>query len=164
MRGNFTTNRNGANNPNYKDGRKNTRLYRIYGNMLTRCYNSQSPQFHNYGGRGITVCEEWRNDFKVFYEWSMQHGYDDTLTIDRIDNNKSYSPDNCRWATVREQSINRRNNHIALLHGECKTLCEWCELYNINYKTVRDRLKRGWNYEKALITPVDVRFRRKVIV
>lgn len=164
MRGNFITDRNGINNPNYKDGRKKTRLYRIYRNVLTRCYNSNSAQFHYYGGRNISVCDEWLNDFKSFYDWSMSHGYNDTLTIDRIDNTKGYSPDNCRWVTMQTQSINRRNNHFVTLHDECKPLCEWCEIYNINYKTVRDRLKRGWDYEKALITPVDVRFRKKVVV
>ena len=161
---NFTKNQRGSNNPNYKDGRTDTRLYRIYRNMLTRCYNSKSMYFNRYGGRGITVCEEWRNDFKSFYEWSMSHGYDDTLTIDRIDNNKGYSPDNCRWITHGEQSANRCNNHIVILNGESRTLSEWCGIYDINYKTVRDRLRRGWSYEKALTAPVDVRFRKRVVV
>lgn len=161
MRGNFTTDRNGCKNPNYKDGRKSTRLYRIYNNILTRCNNEKSTYYKRYGGRGITVCEEWKIDFQSFYDWSMDNGYRDDLTIDRIDNDGNYEPSNCRWVTIKEQSVNRSNNHFVSLNGEVKTLCEWCELYNINYKTVRDRLKRGWSYEKSLTEPVQIKFRKK---
>lgn len=163
MRGNFITDRNGSKNPNYKDGRKYMRLYRIYRNILTRCYNNHSDSYTYYGARGITVCEEWINDFKAFYDWSMSHGYNDTLTIDRICVNGNYEPSNCRWATVRVQALNRRNNKIITIKNDTKTLTEWCELYGINYKTVQDRLRRGWDVEKALKTHVDTRFRKKVV-
>lgn len=133
MRGNFVTDRRGVNNPNYLDGRKNTRLYSIYYNMITRCYNKNTSNYHRYGGRGIRVNEDWLLDFSEFKQWSMENGYQDNLTLDRINN-------------------------------ETKTLIDWCELYNINYGTVRDRLKRGWSYEKALLTQVDTRFRRKKVV
>ena len=114
-RGNSLTDRKGDKNPNYKHGLKNTRLFRIWVNMKTRCYNS---------------------------------------------NAKGYK--NCRWATNKIQSTNRRNNHLYTINGETKALSLWCEQFNINYKTVRDRLKRKWKIETALSYPVNIKFRRKV--
>ena len=86
----------------------NTRLYNVWSAMKQRCYYPKHKDYYNYGGRGITVCDEWKDDFKAFYDWSMSHGYRDDLSIDRKDNDKGYSPDNCRWATAREQRINQR--------------------------------------------------------
>lgn len=164
MRGNFITDRNGVKNPNYKHGLRKTRLYRIYQNVISRCYNPNATHYKNYGVRGITVCDEWRRDFMSFYNWSMSNGYNDTLSIDRIDNDGNYEPSNCRWVDCRIQSLNRSNNHVVRLNDECKPLIEWCEIYKINYRTVQDRLKRGWDYKKALTTPVDTRFKRKVVI
>lgn len=163
MQGNFITDRKGTKNPNYKHGKRNTRLFSIWINMLTRCSNKNTKAYNYYGGRGITVCDEWKNSFNSFYDWSMNNGYESNLTIDRIDVNGNYSPDNCRWTTIKTQANNRRNNHYVNINGVVRTLTEWCELYGINYRTVQDRLKRGWSVEKALLTPVDTRFRKKVV-
>ena len=93
-----------------KHGLHNTRLHRIWGAMKTRCCNENFKRFSDYGGRGITVCDEWKNDFMSFYKWSIENGYSDKLTIDRINVNGNYEPSNCRWATVAEQNKNKRNS------------------------------------------------------
>ena len=163
MRGNFITDKNGSNNPNYKDGRKGTRLYKIYDNMKTRCYNPNSNAYDRYGGRGITVCSEWLNDFSTFKEWALSHGYRDDLTIERIDVNGNYTPDNCTWATYKDQANNRRSNQLETIDGVTKNLTEWAEFYGINIKTVRDRLLRGWDLKRALTTPADPKYRKRAV-
>ena len=131
-------------------GKRNTRLYSIWHSMKARCYNPKHKFYKIYGERGIIVCREWLNDFQAFYDWAMSHGYSDGLTIDRIDNNKGYAPENCRWATQKEQCNNLRTNRHYVVNGETRTLPEWCELFNIDYGKAKNRLRNGWSIEEAL--------------
>lgn len=135
-----------------KHGLSNTRLHKIWHSMYCRCYYPTTNQYKNYGGRGIKVCEEWKHTegFINFYNWAINNGYKENLTLDRIDNNKGYCPENCRWKTPKEQSNNRRNNVCYTFNGETKTSKQWCELYNVSQTTLLDRLKRGWTLEQAL--------------
>lgn len=158
MRGNFNR-YYGESNSHYKDGRKGTRLYRIFYNMMARCTNPNVKSYPRYGGRGIRICPEW-SDFSAFQEWALSHGYADNLTIDRIDNDGDYEPSNCRWVTMKEQSSNTSRNRNVTLHGVTKLLDDWSRYYGINPKTVRDRLRRGWELERALTTPIDMRWTR----
>lgn len=135
-----------------KHGLSNTRLHRIWHSMYCRCYYKSTNQYKNYGGKGIKVCEEWKHieGFVNFYNWAMANGYRDGLTLDRIDNEKNYSPQNCRWVTYKQQCRNRTNNVYYTFKGETKTSKEWCEIYNISQTTLNDRLKRNWTLEQAL--------------
>lgn len=136
-------------------GKRNTRLYNIYQHMRARCYNINNKDYNSYGGRGIKICDEWKNDFLSFYNWSMNNGYQDDLTIDRIDVNGNYEPKNCRWATRLVQNNNKRNLHYITYKGVTKTLSEWCTYFNLNYNTIERRINHfNWSIEKALTTPI----------
>lgn len=116
-----------------------------------RCYNDNAINYKDYGARGIAVCSEWLHDFQAFYEWSISHGYSDNLTIDRIDANKYYSPNNCQWVDMKQQARNRRSNRNYTINGETHCLMDWCELLNIEYKKVWARLNQlGWNIYDSL--------------
>lgn len=136
-----------------KHGMSKTKLYTVWAHMIQRCENPNSRDYQEYGGRGITVCNEWRNSFEVFRDWAITSGYNDTLTLDRISVNGNYDPLNCRWATQKEQQNNRRNNHIVEYNGEKHTLSEWSEIIKINQDVLFARLKLGWSIEKTLTTP-----------
>lgn len=129
------------------------RIRRIWSGIIRRCDNPETEFYYRYGGRGIIICDEWR-DFEVFYEWALSNGYGDNLTIDRIDNDGNYEPSNCRWATWKEQANNRSNNHIVTYNGKSQTLSLWAEEVNIPFKALQLRLKNGWSIEKALNTPL----------
>lgn len=137
-------------NANTTHGKRHTRIYGIWKTMKTRCYNKHSEKYKNYGSRSIVVCDEWKHDFEAFYNWAMDNNYRDDLTIDRIDNNKGYSPDNCKWSTPKQQVRNRRNTVRLTYNGETKSLAEWSEILNLNYHTVYDRYKHGWNTKDIL--------------
>lgn len=126
-----------------------TRLYREWKSMLRRC----SEKYHKpelYYKKGIRVCSEWEV-FEVFAEWAMSHGYRDDLTLDRIDGNKGYSPENCRWATQKEQANNTSVNVNITINGETRTLKQWSEFYGLPYSTVKARLRNGWPVERLFI-------------
>lgn len=137
-------------------GKSKSRLYRIWGGIKTRCYNPNIEAYVNYGGRGILMCEEWKNDFQSFYEWAIENGYSEELTIDRIDNNKNYEPSNCRWANMKAQNSNRRNTIKFVYNGEEKTLHELAEDHNISYKKLYKRVhNRKMSIEEALENEVE---------
>lgn len=136
-------------------GKRDTRIYSIWCHMKARCYNINEPRYKDYGWRGIKICDEWLTDFMVFFDWAMSHGYNDTLTIDRIDVNGNYEPNNCRWITLKQQQENKRNSLKFTYKGETHCLREWCNILNINYKTVHKRIHvHKWDIEKALFTSI----------
>lgn len=114
---------------------KYPKLYRVWRTMLHRCEDPKREKYKDYGGRGITVCEEWKDPSK-FATWSFANGYADGLQIDRIDNNAGYCPQNCRWVTAKENSRNRRNTVLLSVNGETKSVAEWCETINVSPYTV----------------------------
>ena len=136
-------------------GLRNTRLNYIWRGMKNRCYNPNSKKYPIYGGRGIIVCDEWKNNFKSFYNWAKNNGYKENLTIDRINVNGNYEPSNCRWATAKEQANNRTNSHVLTFNNETHTLSEWSRITGICRLTLFTRLKRGWSIKRALTIPVN---------
>lgn len=141
-------------------GNMNYRLYRIWSAMKTRCYNNKHISYQGYGGRGITICEEWLVSFDNFERWSLNNGYLDELTIDRIDNNKNYEPSNCRWVDMQTQAANRRNNRMDTVKvtafGETKAVRSWlldsrCSVKSMT--TIVYRIGAGWTPEEAISKP-----------
>lgn len=131
------------------------RLYHIWCLMLARCSNQNRPEYIHYGGRGIKVCKEWINDYSVFRQWALSNGYADNLSIDRIDVNGNYCPDNCRWATAKMQANNQRTNRFLSFNGQTLTLSEWADKTKINQDAIYGRLKRGWTIEQSLTIPLN---------
>ena len=135
---------------NARHGGCGTRLYRIFRSMRERCERPRHMHYANYGGRGIKVCPEWRGNFAAFREWATSHGYADNLSIDRIDNDRGYSPDNCRWVDTRAQGNNRRTCHLLTVSGQTHTISQWAKLTGIGKTTIKERMRRGWSAERAL--------------
>lgn len=135
------------------DKPQQSRLHDIWLSMRNRCSCKKGKSYKNYAQRGITICEEWK-DFNVFFKWAINNGYHPSLSIDRIDGTKGYSPDNCRWATPTEQTNNVRTNVHLTLNGVTHTMSEWSRLLNINWNTLHTRHYKGWSDEKILTTPV----------
>ena len=134
--------------------KRTKRLTNIYSMMKQRCYNTNSQNFKYYGGKGVSVCDEWRNNSQAFYDWAMTHGYKDGLTLDRIDNDGNYEPSNCRWVTMKEQDNHRSNNVILTLNGESHTIPEWSEILGIKQHVIRNRINRGCSVENTLMRKV----------
>ena len=128
------------------------RLYRIWKHMRNRCNNKNNEAYHNYGGRGIKVCGEW-NDYLVFKKWAIANGYNDSLTIDRIDVNGDYEPLNCRWVTRKQQNHNQRKNIILTYRGVSKTASQWADDLGMTRSCIYHRIERGWDVKKIIETP-----------
>ena len=137
-----------------KHGLRNHPLFRVWYGMKRRCYDKNEKEYHNYGGRGISVCDEWRNDFLTFYNWATENGYSADLTIDRIDVDGNYEASNCRWATQKEQQRNRRNNRRITISGETKLMAEWAEESGITGGLIAARISRHWDEGYLLIPPI----------
>lgn len=120
----------GKDSCSYKHGETKTRLYQIWNMMRQRCENPKQHAFNDYGGRGIKVCCEWK-DFETFRDWALSNNYNDNLTIDRINNDGNYCPENCRWTTIAKQARNRRSNRFITYKGETHCINEWCEKLKI---------------------------------
>jgi hypothetical protein len=123
---------------NYKHGYSVThpRLFGVWESMRSRCNNPNREKYKDYGARGIKVCDEWQMSAKAFCEWSLANGYSEGLQLDRIDNDKGYSPDNCRWVTPKQNSRNRRNTVMLNVNGTTKSVAEWCETINVSPFTI----------------------------
>jgi hypothetical protein len=126
------------------------RLFAIWKQMKRRCCDQKAKDFSRYGARGIIVCNEWANNYEAFKEWAFQNGYGESLSIDRIDNNKGYFPENCRWETPKGQSRNLRSNHLFTFNGKTQCIAAWAEEFGIRYGLVGLRISRGWPVEQAL--------------
>lgn len=129
-------------------------LYRKYIHMKDRCYNPNDKRYHRYGGRGIKVCDEWLNNYQSFENWSLQNGYVNGLTIDRINNDGDYEPSNCRYVTFSENSKKKSTTKYFTYNGKTQNLTDWCKELNLKYYTVLCRIRAGWNFEKAILEPV----------
>ena len=131
-------------------GMSTSRQYRIWNAMKERCQCTTNKQYKDYGERGIVVCDEWKDSFESFYDWAMSNGYADHLTLDRIDTNGNYCPDNCRWSTSKEQNSNKRNNHILTHNGKSQTIQQWSEETGIPFTTLLYRVTNDWPIESVL--------------
>lgn len=138
-------------NPNY--GESQTRLYTVWTNMKSRVRNPNDPAYSDYGGRGIQICEEWM-DFQKFKRWAIESGYNDSLTIDRVDVNGDYCPENCRWTTRTVQNNNTRRNHTLTVNGRTMTVAEWAKETGVSRLTLHQRIKNGWSDEDVILKPI----------
>lgn len=136
-----------------KHGMSESRLYRTWKNMKARCSNERVLCYPHYGGRGIAVCEEWQNSFEAFRDWALANGYRDNLTIDRIDVNGNYCPDNCQWVSMKTQCENRSNNNLLKLDGETQPVSVWAERIGVSADLLYSRKRKGWTDERILKTP-----------
>lgn len=141
-----------------KHGKTNTRLFVVWSDMKSRCYHKGDKGYKNYGGRGIMICDEWKNDFQAFYDWAYANGYDENaprgkFTIDRIDVNGNYEPSNCRWVDNKTQANNRTNNRFIVCNGVKKTVTEWADELGIDNKRILRRLKKGFSDEETILIP-----------
>lgn len=135
---------------NAKPGKSYTRLYHILKGMKDRCYRASYKYYTDYGGRGIVICQEWLNNFMTFYNWAMNNGYRDGLTIDRIDTNGNYEPSNCCWVTQKQQCNNKRNCVYITYNDKTQTVTQWADELHCNRSTIYVRHRNGWTDEECL--------------
>src|ERR1700722_16643995 len=140
-------------------GSSKTRLYKKWKSMRRRCKNKNETLYKNYGGRGISITKDWDDSFISFRDWAIENGYSDGLSIERIDNDGNYSPENCRWLEPKDQANNTRKNVFVVAFGEKKSIARWSidKRCKVDYGTLRYRIKAGWTVEIAISTPVDGR-------
>ena len=142
-----------------KHGLSKTKAYKTFHGMKQRCYNPNNPEYKNYGGRGISICPEWLNDVSEFCKWALENGWDDMKTrseqtIDRIDVNGNYSPENCRIIPMSEQYFNRTDTHYVTVNGKTRTIKEWSDIYGISMTVINNRLNSGWSAEDAVLKEI----------
>ena len=133
-------------------GKSDFRIYQVWADMKGRCQNKKDRNYKNYGGRGVSVCEEWQ-EFQPFMEWALVNGYADALTIERIDNNGNYEPDNCKWVMQSEQCQNRRSCNYITYKGITKNITQWAKETGLHRAVLYYRISSGWSIEKAFTTP-----------
>ena len=133
-------------------GQTYSKLYGIWCSIKSRCYNPNTKPYQNYGGRGITMCDEWKNSFESFSEWAVHNGYGDGLSIDRVDNDGNYCPDNCRWVDGVAQANNRRTNRLLTYNGQTMNITQWAKQLGISPKTLFTRVYAGYSVEQILST------------
>lgn len=137
-----------------KHGGCGTLLYKTWHNIRSRCKNPNATKYKYYGGKGIKICKEWDESFVVFRNWCYENGYKQGLTIDRINSNKDYCPENCRWVDYKTQNNNLSSNHLITYKGETHSVYDWAERLGMKHNTFGERIRRGWSIERAIETPV----------
>lgn len=137
--------------------KSNFQLYRVWDGIIQRCYNPNAKNYHNYGGRGIKMHDDWRNDFSSFEHYCLNNGWRHGLHVDRINNNGGYYPNNIQFVTVSKNMRNKRTNHLISYKGETKCAIEWCEAFNIKPSTLWRRLDSGWTIDEAFTKPIQRR-------
>lgn len=147
LRSEVTTSKNTRNRSTKRSN--DIHLYNVWAAMKQRCCNSNHARYKDYGGRGITLCNQWM-DYEPFYEWAMANGYRRGLDIDRINNDAGYSPDNCRFITRQQNCRNKRDNRYITLFGTTRVLQEWCDIFGLDSKVISHRISRGASQEEAL--------------
>lgn len=143
----------GCTHPMKTHGQTKTPLYGAWNNIKNRCYNKNINNYHNYGGRGIKVCNKWRNSFEIFYAWAIANGYKKGLSIERIDVNGNYTPENCTWIPLEKQCRNRRDSRRLTWQGITLTPIEWSEKLDISHNAIQLRVSRGWSCERIFTQP-----------
>lgn len=144
-------------------GQTGTRLHQCWRRMLSRCYTPSATGFDRYGGRGISVCPEWRSDFRPFHQWALANGYRDDFSIDRIDGDGNYSPDNCRWLSLGENAARTSKCRYLTAFGERKNIADWLrdERCGASRVVIKRRLAAGWEEEAAVSVPMQIHASKK---